>query len=51
MMLSPVHVCLLVTNEHFGARLHRTLLPLLAPTALVAAAVVAIHLALKWLIH
>ncbi|HOF90144.1 MAG TPA: DUF401 family protein, partial [Armatimonadota bacterium] len=51
MMLSPVHVCLLVTNEHFNTRLHRTLPPLLGPAAVVAAAVVAVHLALKVLVH
>ena len=31
MMLSPVHVCLIVTNEHFQTRLPHSLRGLLAP--------------------
>ncbi|MCK5802729.1 MAG: DUF401 family protein, partial [Lentisphaeria bacterium] len=31
MILSPVHICLIVTNEHFGTRLLRSLKGLLAP--------------------
>ncbi len=34
-MLSPVHVCLIVTNEYFGSSLTRTLLSLIPPSLLV----------------
>jgi integral membrane protein (TIGR00529 family) len=50
MMLSPVHVCLIVTNEHFNTRLHRTLPPLALPAACIAVVVVAVHMALKVLV-
>jgi hypothetical protein len=33
MMLSPVHVCLLVTNEHFGTGLSASIRTLIAPVA------------------
>ena len=35
MMLSPVHVCLVVTNEHFGSRLWRSIRGLFAPALVV----------------
>jgi len=35
MMLSPVHVCLIVTNEHFATRLLHSLTGLLAPAGVV----------------
>jgi len=47
MMLSPVHVCLIVTNEHFKTRLARSLLGLVAPAAAVLAAVTAYHVAIR----
>jgi hypothetical protein len=49
MMLSPVHVCLIVTNEHFRTRLVHSLRGLLAPAAAVLAGVLAYAAALGWL--
>lgn len=43
MMLSPVHVCLIVTNEHFGTRLLHSLAGLLAPAAVVMVAALLLH--------
>ncbi|HUU09467.1 MAG TPA: DUF401 family protein [Phycisphaerae bacterium] len=48
MMLSPVHVCLIVTNEHFRTPLPRSLRGLLAPAAAVLAVVTAYHFAIRW---
>ncbi len=39
MILSPVHICLIVTNEHFKTRLSNTLYRLLPPAAVVLALV------------
>jgi hypothetical protein len=39
LILSPVHVCLIVTNEHFGTRLRGSLLALAPPGVAVLAAV------------
>jgi len=47
MMLSPVHVCLIVTNEHFKTRLARSLRGLVAPAAAVLLAVTAYHAAIR----
>jgi len=47
MMLSPVHVCLIVTNEHFKTRLARSLRGLLPPAVVVLVAVVAYHIAIR----
>jgi hypothetical protein len=47
MMLSPVHVCLIVTNEHFKTRLARSLRGLLPPAAAVLLAVAAYHVAIR----
>ncbi|MFW5856368.1 MAG: DUF401 family protein [Planctomycetota bacterium] len=38
MILSPVHVCLIVTNEHFGTRLRSSLFSLAFPALVVLAA-------------
>ena len=49
MMLSPVHVCLIVTNEHFKTKLLKSISRLLGPTlflALGAVLMVALHLLL-----
>ena len=46
MMLSPIHICLVVTAEHFDSRLFRTLAGLLKPAAVVLAVAVGMHLAL-----
>lgn len=47
MMLSPVHVCLIVTNAHFKTRLARSLRGLLAPAAAVLVAVTVYHFAIR----
>jgi len=41
MMLSPVHICLVVTNEHFGTRLLHSLRGLLGPTVVVLTVAIA----------
>ncbi len=49
MMLSPVHVCLIVTNQHFRTRVLHSLRGMLLPAAAVLALVVAYHFAIKWI--
>ena len=49
MMLSPVHVCLIVTNQHFRTQLLHSLRGLLLPAAAVLALVVAYHFAIRWI--
>ena len=49
MMLSPVHVCLIVTNQHFRTQVLHSLRGLLLPAATVLALVVAYHFAIKWI--
>ena len=39
-MLSPVHVCLVVSNAYFKTRMAKSLTALLAPTAVVLAGIV-----------
>ncbi len=49
MMLSPVHICLIVTNEHFRTRLLHSLRGIVAPALLVLVGAVAMHvLILYW---
>jgi len=50
MMCSPVHVCAIVTAGHFSAPLFRSLAGILRPAALVLLAIIAMHLAVKWLL-
>jgi hypothetical protein len=47
MILSPVHVCLVVTNEHFRTSLFRSIRTLAAPAGVVVVGAVA----LSWLIR
>jgi integral membrane protein (TIGR00529 family) len=49
-LLSPVHVCLVVTAEYFRIRLMRSLASLLPPALLVLAGVTLWHFALRWLL-
>ncbi len=49
MMLSPVHVCLLVTNEYFGTSLSTSLRKLLLPAAMLVAGAAGIHLLIRLL--
>lgn len=47
MLLSPMHVCLIVTNAHFATRVTRSLRGLLAPVLWVLAASVLLHLLVR----
>jgi len=47
MLLSPVHVCLIVTSEHFRTGVLRNAAGLLRPAAVMLAATVAMHVALR----
>lgn len=47
MILSPVHVCLIVTNEHFATRLRHSLVHLLAPAAAMLVLIGGYYLALR----
>ncbi len=49
MLLSPVHVCLVVTSEHFKTRVLRNIAALLPPAAMVLASSVLLHLLLRWI--
>ncbi len=49
MMLSPIHVCLIVTNEHFRTRLAHSIRGLLPVAAAVVAGVLVYHFLLRWL--
>jgi integral membrane protein (TIGR00529 family) len=44
MILSPVHICLIVTNEHFKTRLLASLMGLIKPTAVVVLAALLYYL-------
>jgi len=49
-LLSPVHVCLVVTNEHFRTDLLRSLRGLLAPAALMVLTALAVYASiLRWM--
>jgi len=47
MMLSPVHLCLIVTNEHFRVNLLHSLRGLAPPAAVMLAIVTAYHVAIR----
>ncbi len=47
MMLSPVHICLVVTNEYFKTRMGVVLLRLVRPLAVVLAGTIMIYFLLK----
>lgn len=47
MMLSPVHICLVVTNEYFKTRMGVVLLRLIMPLAVVLVGTIMIYLLLK----
>lgn len=46
MMLSPIHVCFIVTAEHFHTSLYRSLPRLLSPTAVLLGMIVLLYLTL-----
>ncbi len=48
MMFSPVHVCIVVTAEHFRTRLLGSLGGLVPPALLAFAGAVGLHLAIHW---
>ncbi len=50
MMLSPVHVCLIVTNEHFRTRLLASLYGLLGPAVVMIAGGLVMHVLVGWLV-
>jgi hypothetical protein len=50
MMLSPVHVCHIVTNEHFRTRLAHSIRGLLTPALALLAGALALHFAYRWLL-
>jgi len=50
MVLSPVHVCLIVTSEHFKTRVSHNVAGMLKPAAAVLAWSFLLHLALRWFI-
>jgi hypothetical protein len=47
MLLSPVHVCLIVTSAHFRTSVLRNVAGLLAPAAVMLAATLLMYLALR----
>lgn len=50
MMISPMHVCIVVTNEHFRTPLYRSLAGILKPAAAVFCGVIVVHLVVKWIL-
>jgi len=50
MLLSPVHVCLIVTSKHFDTRVLRNAAGMLSPAAVVAAWALALYVLLGWVI-
>ncbi|MHB0939701.1 MAG: DUF401 family protein [Armatimonadota bacterium] len=50
MMISPMHVCIVVTNEHFRTSLYRSLAGILKPAAAVFCGVIVVHLVVKWML-
>jgi hypothetical protein len=49
-LLSPVHACLIVTNQYFKTSLYRSLLELLPPTLLLGVGAVLYSRVLAWLL-
>jgi len=50
MLLSPVHVCLVVTSEHFKTPIAGNIAGLIKPGAVIMAAALAMYFVLGWLI-
>jgi len=50
MMISPMHVCIVVTSEHFRTPLYRSLAGILKPAAAVFCGVIVVHLVVKWIL-
>ncbi len=49
MLLSPVHICLIVTNEHFKTHLMDSIFKLLKPAAIMLVIVILYHLLNRWI--
>jgi hypothetical protein len=49
MMVSPIHVCLIVTNEHFETSLFRSMFGILRPVTAMFGVVLLVYFAMKWL--
>ncbi len=47
MMLSPVHICLIVSNQHFDTQIHHSLAGLIRPALVVLAGTVILHIIVK----
>ncbi|MFO7821239.1 MAG: DUF401 family protein [Lentisphaeria bacterium] len=50
MILSPVHICLIVTNEHFKTRLTHSIKGLVAPALTMLACVLIVFSLLSWIL-
>jgi len=50
MLLSPVHICLVVTSEHFETRVLHNVAGMLKPAAVVLAWSFLLHLLLRWVL-
>lgn len=50
MLLSPVHVCLIVTNEHFKTSLAGSILKLSRPAVIVAAGTICLYFLIRYVI-
>jgi len=49
LILSPVHICLIVTNEHFKTKLSHSLAGLVLPSSMLIASAVALSALYKWI--
>jgi len=50
MMITPMHVCLVVTNAHFRTSLYRSLAGIARPAAVVFCGVLLVHWVVRWLL-
>lgn len=50
MILSPVHVCLIVTNQHFKTSLTSSILELIKPAAVVASGAVGLYFLIRYIL-
>jgi len=51
MLLSPVHVCLIVTNQHFKTSLAGSILKLTRPASIVIAGSVSLYLLIRYVLY
>jgi len=50
MLLSPVHVCLILTSEHFDTQVLRNTVGMIKPAAVVLAWALTLHLLMRWIL-